>query len=76
MSDKHKYLVIIDQYDPGDYTIEDDVEDYDGPECNIDDEDGVYHIEAETPEEALETARFLDQLGNPSYGRGVLDEEY
>ena len=66
-NEEHKYLIIINQEDPSDYTIDDDMEDYDGPEYNHY-EDGVYHITADSPEKALEAARHLDMLGNAAYG--------
>lgn len=71
-----KFIVTIDQDDIENITCEKDDPTYDGPETNIDDPEGVYHISAKTEEDAIETAKFLDSMGNPSYCEGVLDEEY
>ena len=71
-----KYLVTIHQDDIEDITCEKDDPTYDGCESNIEDPEGVYHITAESEEDAIETAKFLDSMGNPSYCEGVLDEEY
>lgn len=62
-----KYLITIDQDDPNDIEVELDDPDYDGCETNINDPDGVYHVEAESEEAAIDTAKWLDSLGNPSY---------
>lgn len=62
-----KYLITIDQDDPDDIEVELDDPDYDGCETNINDPDGVYHVTADTEEAAIDTAKWLDSLGNPSY---------
>jgi hypothetical protein len=49
--------------------------DYDGPETNIEDDEGVYHVTAESEESAVETAKWLDSLGNPNYS-DVSEAEY
>lgn len=60
-----KYLITIDQDDPDDIEVELDDPDYDGCETSINDPDGVYHVEAENEEAAIDTAKWLDSLGNP-----------
>lgn len=62
-----KYLVTIDQDDPDDISIELDDPSYDGPESSIEDAEGIYHIDAETEEDAIAAAQFLDSMGNPNY---------
>jgi hypothetical protein len=71
----NKYLITIDQDDVDDIIIEMDDPDYDGPETNIEDDEGVYHITAESEESAVETAKWLDSLGNPAYS-DVSEAEY
>lgn len=63
----NKYLVTINQDDLSDIVVEMDDPAYDGPEANIEDPEGVYHIAAESKESAVETAKWLDSLGNPAY---------
>lgn len=63
----NKYLVKIDQDDIDDVSVEMDDPTYDGPETNIEDPEGTYHIMAESEESAVETAKWLDSLGNPAY---------
>lgn len=70
-----KYLVTIDQDDPTEIEVEMDDPTYDGPETSMDDDEGVYHIIAESEEEAIKTAQFLDSIGNPNYG-GEFDGSY
>ena len=62
-----KYLVTINQDDIDDITVEPDDPDYDGCETNIDDPEGVYHIMAPNEKEAIDAARWLDSIGNPTY---------
>ena len=62
-----KYLVTIDQDDPDDITIEEDDPSYDGCETSTLDPEGVYHISADTEEDAIAAAQFLDSMGNPNY---------
>ena len=59
----NKYLVTIDDDDPDvvDIFVEEDDPDYDGPEDNVEDGYGVYHITAESKEEAVEEAKFLHE---------------
>ena len=64
-----KWLVRIDQDDVEDIEIELDDPAYDGPESNIEDPWGYYHIEADTEEEAIKTARWLDSIGDDIYFR-------
>lgn len=71
----NKYRVTIDQDDIDDIIVEDDDMDYDGPETNIDDPEGVYHITANDADEAKEAARWLDSIGNPEYS-DVSESEY
>lgn len=71
----NKYLVKIDQNDVDDIIVEMDDPDYDGPETNIEDDEGVYHITAESEESAVETAKWLDSLGNPAYS-DISEAEY
>jgi hypothetical protein len=71
----NKYLVTINQDDVDDIVVEMDDPDYDGPETNIEDDEGVYHITAESEESAVETAKWLDSLGNPAYS-DVSEAEY
>jgi hypothetical protein len=71
----NKYLITIDQDDVDDIIIEMDDPDYGGPETNIEDDEGVYHITAESEESAVETAKWLDSLGNPAYS-DVSEAEY
>lgn len=61
-----KYLVYISQDDPTDIEVDMDDPTYDGPEIDINEDEGVYHIEAESEEEAIKTAQFLDSIGNPN----------
>ena len=63
----NKYLVTIDQDDIDDIVCEADDPSYDGPETNINDPEGVYHIDAESEEEAIKAARWLDSIGNSTY---------
>lgn len=70
----NKYLVEINQDDIDDINVFDD-QDYDGPETNIDDPEGTYHITAESADEAKEAARWLDSMGNPAYC-DVSESEY
>lgn len=69
----NKYIVEIDQDNIDDIDVFDDDPDYDGPETNIEDPVGVYHITAESEESAVETAKWLDSMGNHSYS-DVSDE--
>jgi hypothetical protein len=62
-----KFIITIDQDDIDDIVVEADDPTYDGPESNIEDPEGVYHVEANTEDEAIKTARWLDSLGNPAY---------
>lgn len=71
----NKYLVTINQDDLSDIVVEMDDPTYDGPEANIDDPEGVYHVTAESEESAVETAKWLDALGNPDYS-DVSESEY
>lgn len=71
----NKYKVTIDPDDIDDIIVEDDDPEYDGPESNIEDPEGVYHITAESADEAKATARWLDSMGNPSYS-DVSESEY
>lgn len=71
----NKYLITIDQDDVDDIIVEMDDPDYDGPETNIEDDVGVYHVIAESEESAVETAKWLDSLGNPEYS-DVSESEY
>lgn len=71
----NKYLVTINQDDLSDIVVEMDDPAYDGPEANIDDPEGVYHVIAESEESAVETAKWLDSLGNPDYS-DVSESEY
>jgi hypothetical protein len=71
----NKYLVTIDQDDVDDIVVEMDDPDYDGPETNIEDDEGVYHVIAESEESAVEIAKWLDSLGNPNYP-DVSEAEY
>ena len=71
----NKYLITIDQDDIDDIVVEMDDSGYDGPETNIEDPEGIYHITAETEESAVETARWLDSIGNPEYS-DVSEAEY
>ena len=71
----NKYLVTINQDDLSDIVVEMDDPAYDGPEANIEDGEGVYHITAESEESAVETAKWLDALGNPDYS-DVSEAEY
>lgn len=63
----NKYLVTINPDDIDDIVCEADDPSYDGAETNINDPEGVYHIDAESEEEAIQAARWLDSIGNPSY---------
>ena len=69
-----KYKITINQDDPEDIMVEYDDPDYNGSETDINDDDGVYHITAENEFDAVDTAKFLDSMGNPSYCEGVLHE--
>ena len=71
----NKYLVTINQDDLSDIVVEMDDPAYDGPEANIEDPEGVYHVTAESEESAVETAKWLDALGNPDYS-DVSESEY
>lgn len=71
----NKYLVTIDQDDPDDIVVEMDDPAYDGPESNIEDPVGVYHITADSSDSAVETAKWLDSLGNPAYS-DISEAEY
>lgn len=71
----NKYLVTIDQDDISDIVVEMDDPAYDGPETNIEDPEGTYHITAESGESAVETAKWLDSMGNPAYS-DVSESEY
>lgn len=71
----NKYLVTINQDDLSDIVVEMDDPTYDGPEANIEDPEGVYHVTAESEESAVETAKWLDALGNPDYS-DVSESEY
>lgn len=71
----NKYLVTIDQDDISDIVVEMDDPAYDGPETNIEDPEGVYHITAESADEAKAAARWLDSIGNPAYS-DVSESEY
>ena len=59
----NKYRVTIDDDDSEvtDIFVEEDDPDYDGPEDNVEDGYGVYHITAESKEEAIEEAKFLHE---------------
>lgn len=70
-----KYLITINQDDISDIVVEMDDPGYDGPETNIEDPEGIYHITAESEESAVETARWLDSIGNPEYS-DVSESEY
>ena len=65
----NKYLVTINQDDLSDIVVE-----MDDP-ANIEDPEGVYHVIAESEESAVETAKWLDSLGNPEYS-DVSESEY
>lgn len=67
----NKYKVTIDQIDIDDITIEMDDPSYEGSEMAEGDPEGVYHITAESEDKAVETARWLDSIGNPAYCEGV-----
>lgn len=56
-----KYIVC---YDPEEdrYEVEPDNPSYDGPVSNISDPDYVYHVEAETEDEAVAAASFEVEL--------------
>lgn len=69
----NKYLIKINQEDPTDIHIDMDDPAYDGMETNIYDPDGLYHIQADTPEAAEDAARYLDSLGNANYGANYPD---
>lgn len=69
-----KWLVHIDQDDVEDIEIEPDDPTYDGPESNIEDPYGYYHIEADTEEEAIKAARWLDSIGDDIYFRDNEEE--
>ena len=69
-----KWLVHIDQDDVDDIEIEPDDPTYDGPEYNIEDPYGYYHIEADTEEEAIKAARWLDSIGDDIYFRDNEEE--
>lgn len=71
----NKYLITINQDDIDDIVVEMDDPTYDGPETNIEDDEGVYHITAESEESAVETAKWLDSLGNPAYS-DISEAEY
>ena len=49
----NKYIV---EYDGEYFTVTDDDPSYDGPVTNVADDEFVYHIEADTPEEAMDIA--------------------
>ena len=66
-----KYKVTIDQEDIAGITVEMDDPTYEGSEMADGDPEGVYHISADSPEKAVETARWLDSIGNPAYCEGV-----
>lgn len=70
-----KYLVTINQDDINDITVEPDDPAYDGCETNIEDPEGVYHITAPSEEEAVDAARWLDSIGNPTY-TDISESEY
>lgn len=72
MSDK--FLVKVDQDDGEIEFCEPDDPAYDGPESNINEDPGVYHIEAESYEEAEKAAQWLDSMGN-DYSSHDIDSE-
>lgn len=49
-----KYICTFDEYDG--WEVEPDDPDYDGPETNISDPYGTYHIEADNVEDAIKLA--------------------
>lgn len=55
-----KYLVDV----TGEGYVQLDDQDYEGPEDNIADDEGIYHIEAESEEEAMQIALDLDAVLN------------
>jgi hypothetical protein len=67
-----KYLVKIDPDDINDIEVEIDDPSYDGCECSMSDPLGWYHITAETEEEAVQAARWLDSIGNAMH---VVDDD-
>lgn len=52
-----KYICTWDE-ELGRFLVELDSPDYDGPVTNINDDIYVYHVEADTPDEAIEMAEF------------------
>ena len=59
-----KYVVIIDD-DMEDISVYPDDPGYDGPIENIFDEEGTYHVEADSEDEAIEIAQQEAALSTP-----------
>lgn len=66
-----KFFVKISQEDGSVEICEPDDPAYDGPESNINDPEGVYHIEADDADKAEEAAQWLDSMGNDYSGHDI-----